>query len=232
MSRPAHSAERGAPDGLIRIDFHVHTWGSHDCLSDPERVLEQARARGVDRIAITDHNEIDVALAMAARHPDAVIPGEEVKTAEGIDVIGLYLRERIPVGTPAEETCHRIHEQGGIVYLPHPFARGKGGGGGHVDRLVPFLDMIEVHNGRLRPPALNGLAERVAERDRLLRGAGSDAHTIREVARSWVELHWHANESAALLAALGEARHVHRETSHPVVHVASTWAKVRKRLPF
>jgi len=219
------------PPETIRIDFHMHTRGSHDCLSDPEAVLRQALSAGVRRIAITDHNEISVALEMAALHPDAVIPGEEIKTAEGIDLIGLYLSELIPKGTPAVETCERVRAQGGIAYLPHPFARGKGGGGSHVARLVPFLDVIEVHNGRLRPAALNEQALRVAEESGLLRGAGSDAHTVGEVARSWVELPAHANEPAALLAALPHGR-IHGRTSHPVVHLASTWAKVRRRLPF
>ena len=172
-----------------------------------------------------------MALEMAARHPDAVIPGEEVKTAEGIDVIGLYLSERIPKGTPAVETCDRIREQGGVVYLPHPFARGKGGGGRHVERLVPHIEMIEVHNGRLRPSELNALAVDVARRAGLARGVGSDAHTLSEVGRSWVELDWHPNEPAALRRALERVHGIHAETSHPVVHVASTWAKVRKRLP-
>lgn len=215
----------------LRIDLHLHTQGSFDCLNDPEAVLERARLRGVGRIAITDHNALDVALEMAARHPDRVIAGEEVKTAEGIDVIGLYLSEVIPKGTPAEETCQRIRAQGGISYLPHPFARGKGGGGIHVERLVPFLDVIEVHNGRLRPPELNARAERVAERHRLLRGAGSDAHTLGEVARCWVEVPLHLNRPADLLTALTQAE-VHGSTASPAVHLASTWAKVRKRLPF
>lgn len=216
---------------LIRIDFHMHTRGSHDCLTDPDAVLAAARARGVERIAITDHNEIAVSLEMHRRHPDAVIPGEEVKTAEGVDVIGLYLKERIPKGTPALETAARIREQGGLVYLPHPFARGKGGGGDLVETLVPYLDIIEVHNGRLRPRSLNARAAAVADREGLHRTAGSDAHTVGEVARSYVELPAHPNEPAALLEALPSGV-IHGVTSHPVVHLASTWAKVRKRLPF
>lgn len=217
--------------GVIRIDFHMHTRGSHDCLTDPEAVLAAARSRGVERIAITDHNEIDVSLEMHRRYPEAVIPGEEVKTAEGVDVIGLYMDQRIPKGTPALETVARIKEQGGLVYLPHPFARGKGGGGVLVETLIPHLDIIEVHNGRLRPPSLNAKAAAVADREGLLRTAGSDAHTLGEVGRSYVELPTHANEADALLAALPSGV-IHAVTSHPVVHVASTWAKVRKRLPF
>jgi len=214
----------------MRIDFHIHTRGSFDCLTDPEAVLEVARSRGIDRIAITDHNEIEEALEMARRFPDAVIPGEEVKTAEGVDVIGLYLTERIPKGTPAVESAMRIREQGGLVYLPHPFARGKGGSGAFVETMLPHLDIIEVHNGRLRPSALNAKADAVARQSGLARSAGSDAHTLGEVARSFVELPRHSNDPAALVQALGSAT-IHATTSHPVVHLASTWAKVRKRLP-
>ena len=69
--------------GRLRIDMHMHTQVSFDCLSAPREVIAAASARGVRRIAITDHNEISTALEMAQAFPDSVIPGEEVKTKEG-----------------------------------------------------------------------------------------------------------------------------------------------------
>src|SRR5690606_4300709 len=92
-------AGAGAEGRRIRIDMHIHTRGSYDCLSDPDAVVERAAARGIDRVCITDHNEIEVALRLKERYPERVIVGEEVKTAEGVDVIGLYVSERIPKGT-------------------------------------------------------------------------------------------------------------------------------------
>ena len=218
------------PEEGLRIDLHMHSSGSHDCLSHPEAVLAMALSRGVGRIALTDHNRLDVSLAMAKRHPDAVIPGEEVRTAEGIDVIGLYLRSEIPKGTPAREVCDRVHDQGGVVYLPHPYAAGKGGGGQHAEALAPHVDVVEVFNGRLHEPRQNELAAALAERHGLLRGTGSDAHTLGEVARSWVELPAHPNEPAALMEALALGR-VQGTTAGRWVHLASGWAKVRHRLP-
>ncbi len=218
------------PAALLRIDFHMHSWGSHDCLSHPEAVLEAARHRGVGRIALTDHDRLDVSLAMAECHPDAVIPAEEVRTAEGIDVIGLYLRTEIPKGTPARAACDRIRDQGGLVYLPHPYAGGKGGGGRLADPLAPHVDIVEVFNGRLHDPRQNKLAAALAERHGLRRGAGSDAHTLGEVGRSWVELPPHANRPADLMQALLRGC-IHGTTSARWVHLASTWAKVRHRLP-
>jgi len=213
----------------MRIDLHLHTSGSWDSLSDPEAVLRRALDRGLDRIAITDHNSVEVALAMAARHPERVVVGEEVRTAEGIDVIGLYLSNAIPKGTPARETCLRIREQGGIVYLPHPYARGKGGSGALAEALAPLLDVVEVFNARLLSRERNEKAVELARNHGLLRGAGSDAHTLAEVGGTWVELPSHANTPAALIEALASAE-VHAKAAHPVVFLGSNLAKVRKAL--
>ena len=89
----------------MRIDMHMHTRASFDCLNDPARLVAAAQARGLDRICITDHNEIVVALQLKAELPSFIIVGEEVKTGEGVDVIGLFISEKIPKGTPARETC-------------------------------------------------------------------------------------------------------------------------------
>jgi dephospho-CoA kinase len=213
----------------VRIDMHLHTSGSWDCLSDPERVLAAALERGYARIAITDHDRLGVALRMAEAHPEVIIPGEEVRTAEGVDVIGLYLSREIPRGTPAAETIALIRAQGGIPYLPHPYAGGKGGGGWLADALAPLCDVVEVFNARLHAPSANPRAEELAARYAKLRGAGSDAHTVGEVGNAFVELPHHANRPDALLRALAEARTGGREASR-LVHLASTWAKVATKL--
>jgi predicted metal-dependent phosphoesterase TrpH len=218
------------PAGTIRVDLHNHTAGSWDCLSDPEALLSRALARGIQRIAITDHNRLEVALAMHEKYPDQVIPGEEVKTREGIDLIGLYIRREIPKGTGAEEACHLIREDGGVVYLPHPYAPGKGGGGRHAEALAPLVDVVEVFNARLHPRRWNDPAGELALAHGKLRGAGSDAHTLREVGGAWVELPAHENRPEALLRALAEGR-VEGRTAPLWIHLASTWAKVRKTLP-
>lgn len=214
----------------LRMDLHLHTEASWDCLSDPEAILRRARSLGYGRIAITDHNRLGLALRMAERHPDAIVPGEEVKTAEGIDVIGLYLSQEIPKGTPAEKTIQWIREQGGVPYLPHPYAGGKGGGGRMADVLAPLCDVVEVFNARLHHPTANARAEELASRHGKLRGAGSDAHTVGEIGNAFVELPLHANRPDAFKAALGHARTGGTEASR-LVHLASTWAKVRKKLP-
>jgi hypothetical protein len=208
--------------------MHVHTRWSFDCLSDPMDVLETALERGLDRICITDHDEIDGALMLKERYPDHVIVGEEVKTAERVDVTGLFLRERIPGGKPARETCERIRAQGGLVYVPHPFARGKGGGGRILLEIEPLVDAVEGLNARLHEPVLNERARTWAENAHRPVGAGSDAHTLREIGRAYVDVPPFDDEPGSFLAALGRGR-LEGHASSRAVHLASTWAKLRKR---
>lgn len=211
----------------MRIDMHLHTSRSFDCLSEPQRVVRAARAAGLDRICITDHNEIDTALHLKRAFPDFIIVGEEVKTAEGVDIIGLYLRELIPKGTPARDTCKRIHEQGGIVYVPHPFAAGKGGGGFILPIIEDLVDAVEGFNARIHHQSLNDRAVEWARARRLPLGAGSDAHTCSELGRGYAEVQPFADEAAAFLEVLRGGT-IHGTSSSRVVHVASTYAKVHK----
>ena len=215
---------------MIRLDLHLHTRASWDCLSDPLAILDRARDRGLARVAVTDHNRLGLALEMFEAFPEAVIPGEEVRTAEGIDLIGLYIRKEIPKGIGAADACRRIRDDGGIVYLPHPFARGKGGSGRYATALAPLVDVVEVFNARLHPGRLNQPALELAVTEEKLKGAGSDAHTVGEVGGGWVEVPAHENRPDALLAALAHGR-VGGKTTPYWVHMASTWAKVRKALP-
>ena len=107
---------------LIDVDLHMHTDHSYDCATPVEVLLAEARARGLGAIAITDHNEISG--AHAAREPrptgSTVIVGEEVKTADQGEVIGLFIEEKIPRGMTLQETIAEIKRQGGLVYVPAP----------------------------------------------------------------------------------------------------------------
>ncbi|MEX0891109.1 MAG: PHP domain-containing protein [Gemmatimonadota bacterium] len=215
----------------LRLDMHLHTAASFDCLSDPEAVLAAAVARGIQRICVTDHDTLDAARWLQRRHPAQVIVGEEVKTAERVDIIGLFLREEIPGGTPARETCLRIREQGGIVYVPHPFTGGKGGGGAILPEVADLVHAVEGFNGRIHDPALNERAVSWAQERGLPLGAGSDAHTLAEVGGTHIRLpDFDIGDPASFLAALAHAT-LHGVAASRLVHLASTWAKVRKRLP-
>lgn len=217
--------------GWLRMDMHMHTHRSFDCLSRPERILRAARERGIDRLVVTDHNEIRGALELREMDPERILVGEEVKTREGFDLIGILMSERIPKRTPARETAERIREQGGVVYVPHPFDGARSGAGGFLEQMAELVDVVEVHNSRCWAPAFNARALRWAEENGKLRGAGSDAHTVREIGAGFVEVPPFEPTREGLLAALEAGRVAGVVRSSPVYRAASTWAKVRKLLP-
>ncbi|HUE96475.1 MAG TPA: PHP domain-containing protein [Longimicrobiaceae bacterium] len=206
--------------------MHLHTHRSFDCRNRPGAILEVARARGLDRIVVTDHNEIAGAWELAALDPERVIVGEEVKTREGFDVIGIFMRDLIPRGTPARETCERIREQGGVVYLPHPFDGSRSGGPALLAALADLVDVVEVHNARCFPRSLNTRARAWAEAMGKRSGAGSDAHTIAEIGRGFVEVPPFENERESFLVALEQGRIGGTNTS-PIYRLASIYAKLR-----
>ena len=169
----------------ILADLHMHTSWSHDCSIEVDELLDHAEAEGLGAIAVTDHNVFGGAREAAekARGRDlVVIPGEEVKTDDQGEVIGLFLEEEIPRGMSFAETVAAIREQEGVVYLPHPFDR---------MHAIPFpatlhrhlheIDVLEVYNARLLFEGYNDEAVRFARKYGLPAGAGSDAHVLQGV---------------------------------------------------
>jgi glycosyltransferase involved in cell wall biosynthesis len=163
---------------LIDVDLHMHTDHSYDCATPVEVLLAEARARGLGAIAITDHNEISGALEARAKADGlTVIVGEEVKTAEQGEVIGLFVEEKIPRGMTLQETIAEIKRQGGLVYVPHPFDRMHSVPDyEHLLSVIDDVDAIEVFNPRIAITEFNEEAVRFAAKYRIPAGAGSDAH--------------------------------------------------------
>ncbi len=227
----AASAEyesRAVAPVLWRVDLHMHTSASKDCLSTPADVVRRARDVGLDRIAITDHNQIDGAFEARSIDGELVIVGEEVRTAEGLDLIGLFLSEHIPPGGTFREVAEEIRRQGGVVYVPHPFDSHRGTTEEFLDGVRDCIDAVEGFNARIHDPRRNQKAQDWALVHGLPLGAGSDAHMLREIGRARVAMP-PFDGSAAFLSALRDGRIEGRASSH-LVHLGSTWAKVAKRL--
>ena len=163
---------------LIDVDLHMHTDHSSDCATPVEVLLAVARQRGLGAIAVTDHNEISGALEARAKASGLqIIVGEEVKTAEQGEVIGLFIEEKIPRGMTLQETIAEIKRQGGLVYVPHPFDRMHSVPDyEHLLGIVEEIDAIEIFNPRVAIAEFNEEAVRFAAKYRIPAGAGSDAH--------------------------------------------------------
>jgi len=181
--RPSGDGDPLADRPWILADLHMHTSWSSDCQTPVLDLLDHAEEQGLGAIAITDHNVFGGALeALAATTSLTVIPGEEVKTSDQGEVIGLFLSEEIPRGLPFAETLSAIHGQGGIVYLPHPFDRMHSiPDAATLRRHLDEIDVFEVYNARLLFEAYNEEALRFARKYNLTMGAGSDAHVLQGV---------------------------------------------------
>ncbi len=179
---------------LIEVDLHMHTDHSPDCATPVEVLLETARDRGLGAIAVTDHNVVSGALEARRIAEDmddlTVIVGEEVKTAEQGEVIGLFLEERIPRGMTMAETIAAIRGQGGLVYVPHPFDRFHSVPDyEHLLDIVEEIDILEVFNPRVALTSFNEEAERFARKYRIVPGAGSDGHVAQALGSVRMRVH-------------------------------------------
>ena len=95
--------------------------------------------------------------------PLKVIVAEEVKTAHQGEVIGLFLKEKIPRGLSLQETVAEIKAQGGVVYVPHPFDRMHSVPDyEHLLAILEDVDAIEIFNPRVAIQAFNDEAVRFA----------------------------------------------------------------------
>jgi predicted metal-dependent phosphoesterase TrpH/glycosyltransferase involved in cell wall biosynthesis len=173
--------QRLADRDFVHVDLHMHTDHSSDCATPAATLLEAAQAAGLDKIAITDHNEVSGAHEARALAEQIggieVIVAEEVKTADQGEVIGLFIEEKIPKGLTLQETIAAIRAQGGLVYVPHPFDRMHSVPDyENLLAVVEDVDAIEVFNPRVAFSAFNEEAARFAQKYRIVAGAGSDSH--------------------------------------------------------
>jgi predicted metal-dependent phosphoesterase TrpH len=191
---------------MLRVDLHLHSNFSHDGQSSLEELVARSREVRLDRIALTDHNTVEGALELALMAPDLTIVGEEAKTREG-EVIGLFITDRLAPYLTPEEVMDLIHKMGGLTYLPHPIDRHRS----HFrpERVVEMadrIDIIETYNPWC-DAAANAAAAGLAADLGKVAATGSDAHSVQELGRSWMEIDDYLGP-ADFLEKLRAARHV------------------------
>ena len=198
---------------MMRADLHVHTLHStrsgnmrflrsRDCYSRPIDVYRRAKSRGMELVAITDHDSIDGALELAAGvdNPADVIIGEEVSCwYRNIQVhLGVYgmtealHRDIQPLRGNAFDVIACLRSAGVFFSLNHllHFYRWQTPLRDYL-RLLEEVPALEARNGAMLP-AHNLLIEAIVKRmngteTTLSAIGGSDAHTLRRVGSTWTE---------------------------------------------
>ena len=213
-------------------DFHIHTRFSRDSILTEERFLRVAVERGLTHVCITNHNNVEGAVAVRDKARELglddrieVILGEEVSTTDG-EVVGIFLTKTIPRGLSANETADEIHRQGGLVSIPHPFDpfRGSHIREGPLRNLAETgkIDAIEVFNCRVTLQRHNEEAADFARRYGIPGIAASDSHSSFEIAMAFNALPPFSS-AAELRAGLAE-NEWHASRSSVFIHATTRWA--------
>jgi predicted metal-dependent phosphoesterase TrpH len=215
---------------LIRCELHCHSNYSKDSDLSLESIIATCKAKDIKVIALTDHNEIQGAFELQKIAPDwlTVIPAEEIATKQG-DVIGLFLREKITARLDIHETIRQIHDQGGVVLLPHPFDRIRKEAVGLkvTESVKDTIDFIEVFNARCVFAGDNAKAKKFAELHNIPGFVGSDAHTTGEYGNASCYIKPFSTPEE-FVTNLKEAKLTHKP-ANKWVHITTKMVKIKKK---
>lgn len=173
---------------MFKIDLHTHSTASPDGGIGMEQYARALSTSLLDVIAITDHNRIDFATQAQTSLGDRIIIGEEIMSTSG-EIVGLYLTERVKPGLSPLETVKQIRDQGGLVYIPHPFESiRKGLHPSVMEELVDYIDIVEVCNGRAFLQNRSAQTVIWAKLNHTIGAASSDAHGGRGLGKTYTQV--------------------------------------------
>lgn len=176
----------------IKCEMHIHTKYSNDSFLNLTTLYLICKLKKIKCIAITDHNTIIGAKKFKDQYEKKginVIIGEEIMTDSG-EIVGLYLTKTIQKGLSLKTTIEEIKNQKGLIYVPHPYDEKRK----HtvisiknIEKYKKDIDFIECHNGRNFLQIFSMKQNEIAEKFSIHKIVGSDAHTILELGRNYME---------------------------------------------
>ncbi len=198
-----------------------------DCHNELDEIILRCQELNINCIAISDHDATEGAFKLQAVAPFKVIVAEEILTPTG-EVMGLFLKEHIASGLSIERAIDAVRAQGGLVSIPHPFdpMRGLRLNEEGWERIIGQVDILEVFNARCPFGKATVKAKSYAIKHHLPAIAGSDAHSLGEIGNVIVEMP-DFNTPEEFLESLKKAK-INGKRSSPLVHLNSTWSKIRK----
>ncbi|HEX9495457.1 MAG TPA: PHP domain-containing protein [Candidatus Limnocylindria bacterium] len=210
--------------------MHTHCEYSPDSRTPVAVQALAIKAAGLDVVCATDHNTIEGALRLRELADGfRVIIGEEVSSRDG-EIIGLFLEKAIPRDLSAEETIARIHDQGGLVSVPHPYSHNRiyRIRREALERVWPTIDAIEIFNAREAIANDNRRALAFSQLHDIPGAVGSDAHRPWEIGRAYLEIPDFTGRDD-FMASLKSGEVTGRLAGH-AIHFYTRYDKLRKWL--
>ena len=211
---------------IIKADLHVHTTYSSDSVITPKDLVFYSKKRGLNAVAITDHNFLDGAYKIAKETDFLVIPGMEVSSADG-HIVALNVKTLIPRGFSATKTVELIHKAGGVAIACHPYVYFKGC---LKEAVCESFDAIEIINARAFPFKRSvKKAEEKAQKYNLSRVAGTDAHFGPQIGYGYTEINAQAPTVEAIMAAIVEGKcSPHGGAVPEITNLGLTFARLKR----
>ena len=177
----------------MKIDMHCHSFYSPDGVSSPEALIQSALKKGLDGIALTDHDTTKGwkrAIAAAKKMNAVIILGEEIKIKEKGktigEILGYFLKKEIdPEGKTIQQIIDEIKEQKGLAIIAHPYHWRKPFK--YLEEYKYSADGIEAFNARSQSKKGNQKSLAFAKQNNLATTAGSDAHSYFEIGTAYIE---------------------------------------------
>ena len=183
------------------LDLHCHTRRFSACSAlTPEALVRAARARGLDGVAITEHDALwplDDVVALSGEMNFVVVRGIEVTTEVG-HVLVFGAREHRPEMATLDALREIARDDGALMFLAHPSRRY---GTLPPADLAAYFDSVEAQNGT-EGMLQNDNAAALARGMRLPGIGGSDAHSVREVGICATRFDADVRDEASFITAL------------------------------
>jgi predicted metal-dependent phosphoesterase TrpH len=218
-------------NGVIRIDFHVHTNRSAEGIHGLAENIACAKRIGLDGIAITDHNKLltrNMAARLSKIHNFLVIGG-----IEGGDLlrhkshhsnahrhwIGLNLDDPPSPDDDMHEIVEAIREEAGVSVAPHPYARN---GFRNYDELR--FDAVEGLNGTRKDTQIDAKG--------LAMVGGTDSHAMYMLGHTWTDVYGSNGSVESVLENVRRGNCIPRGSRMPLRVIARFYAAVLGRYLF
>ncbi|HPG41740.1 MAG TPA: hypothetical protein PLP19_20800 [bacterium] len=207
---PENTINNHNPDQVL-VNFHSHTWYSHDGLASPQRVMQWHKRNGYQAFFLTEHNHHANTLELVERQRRAelaaeplLLCGQEYSGSNHILLLGLT-RDFITKDMPDSTAMDSAQAHNGVAVIAHWFADKRRPASYYIENGAQGFEIANQAEGiRVEDEDFHAMVDPSRERNLLMLG-GADYHGYGSVAYTWNALHipgWRQMDTESRRAAI------------------------------